>query len=171
MMYTSKTRKHSDGWMRATFGEHKIGNQAPYWSVTAEISSRPLFTSRSIHSCGCLHSDVREYFPELAPTLKWHLSTGGIPMHYVANAKFWHDMANGLVKRGEYDPDPRSTFVSHVCAMPGENPETWLDKPWPDVEVLLRVREEDLAASYREEVRDKIAQLVEALGAAESDEL
>lgn len=38
---------------------------------------------------GCLHEEVAERFPELAPMLKWHLSSTDGPMHYLANV-LWH---------------------------------------------------------------------------------
>ena len=39
-------------------------------------------------SCGCLHDEITERFPELAPNIKWHrVSTDG-PMHYIANSMY-----------------------------------------------------------------------------------
>lgn len=34
---------------------------------------------------GCLHDEIAEVFPELAPLIPWHLTSTDGPMHYVAN--------------------------------------------------------------------------------------
>lgn len=34
---------------------------------------------------GCLHDEIARYFPELAPLIRWHLSSSAGPMHYIAN--------------------------------------------------------------------------------------
>ena len=34
---------------------------------------------------GCLHEDIAKLFPELAPLIKWHLTSSDGPMHYIAN--------------------------------------------------------------------------------------
>lgn len=43
---------------------------------------------RFVSRCGCVHDDVRETFPELAPLLKWHGTHTDEPLHYVANAVY-----------------------------------------------------------------------------------
>jgi hypothetical protein len=159
-MHTTKHRKHEHGYIRVEFGERQMGgNPGPYWSVTAEISSSVRFTDRSIHSGGCLHEDVAKYFPEIAPTIRWHLSYSGIPMHYIANAKFWYDGANGLRPMAKYDPEPRKTFVSHVVPLAGDEPLAWLDLPWPECQALLESREAELRAAYKREVLDLLPSL------------
>lgn len=37
---------------------------------------------------GCLHDDITQVFPELAPLIKWHLFDANGPMHYLANTLF-----------------------------------------------------------------------------------
>lgn len=37
---------------------------------------------------GCLHGDIAEWFPELAPLIKWHLVSTDGPMHYIANTLY-----------------------------------------------------------------------------------
>lgn len=34
---------------------------------------------------GCLHEEIAKSFPELAPLIKWHLTSSDGPMHYIAN--------------------------------------------------------------------------------------
>ncbi len=164
-MHTTKIRKtvlavhEGGGFIRATFGEYRIGTQAPYWSVTADISSTTKFTSRSVHTCGQCHEAVVENFPELAHTLRWHLATNGIPRHYVPNAQYWHDMANGKIERGLYDPEPKAVFVKHVVELEGENANAWLELPWADVELILTERVSKLQAAYKADVLDQLAAL------------
>lgn len=40
-------------------------------------------------SGGCVHDEIRTHFPELAPFIKWHLTSTDGPMHYVANTMYW----------------------------------------------------------------------------------
>ena len=39
-------------------------------------------------SCGCIHEEIAEHIPELAPFIKWHLTSTDGPMHYVANTMY-----------------------------------------------------------------------------------
>ena len=36
-------------------------------------------------SFGCLHDAISKHFPELAPYIKWHLTSSDGPMHYIGN--------------------------------------------------------------------------------------
>jgi hypothetical protein len=40
-------------------------------------------------SGGTVHTEIAEHFPELAPHIKWHLTSTDGPMHYVANTLYW----------------------------------------------------------------------------------
>jgi hypothetical protein len=151
-MITTAVRKHPDGYIRAKYGEHRIGDQAPYWSVTAEISSRLKFTDRAFIAGGCLHDDVRVYFPELVHTLRWHLSSSGVPLHYLENARYWHGKAHGRVDCRAYDPDPAATFTEHVVPLEGEDPAIWLAMDWGDLRPLLVAREPALRAAYTADI-------------------
>lgn len=39
-------------------------------------------------SCGCIHQEIAERIPELAPLIKWHLTSTDGPMYYVANTMY-----------------------------------------------------------------------------------
>lgn len=54
-------------------------------TVTHEGTGRKLWLS----FCGCVHDEIREHFPELAPLLKWHLCSTDGPLHYIENT-IWH---------------------------------------------------------------------------------
>lgn len=38
-----------------------------------------------VESCGCLHDEIVERIPALAPFIKWHLMSTDEPMHYIEN--------------------------------------------------------------------------------------
>lgn len=68
---------------------------------------------------GCLHDDIKEYAPELAPLIKWHLTSTDGPMHYVANTLYhasdrdcW-GRAPGEVSRWDYGVRFNSVPVTH----------------------------------------------------------
>ena len=67
--------------MRVTLRfDDRCGNGHNTFSLTGEIGpkSDPIV-------CGAIHDDIREYFPELAPLIRWHLCSTDGPMHYIAN--------------------------------------------------------------------------------------
>lgn len=41
-----------------------------------------------LSACGCCHEEVAKHFPQLAPLLKWHLTSSDGPMHYVGNTVY-----------------------------------------------------------------------------------
>jgi len=43
---------------------------------------------RATLSCGCIHEEVANAFPELVPLIKWHLCSSDGPLHYVANSLY-----------------------------------------------------------------------------------
>lgn len=66
------------------------GNQRPHFSVTAEMHNMRRRGDNRIESCGCLHDDVLEHFPALAPVVALHLADdNGVPMYAVANGAYW----------------------------------------------------------------------------------
>ena len=69
------------------------------FSITGEVR-RP--GQRDIEAGGCLHDDIAKVFPELAPLIKWHLTSTDGPMHYVANTCYHagNRDCNGL-RKGE----------------------------------------------------------------------
>lgn len=58
-----------------------------------------------LDSWGCLHDEIAEHFPNLAPLLKWHLTSPDGPMHYLANTIYHAGDrdCNGL-RAGEFRP-------------------------------------------------------------------
>lgn len=44
-----------------------------------------------LNSCGCLHDEIAKHLPELAPYIKWHLTSSDGPMHYIGNTMYHAD--------------------------------------------------------------------------------
>lgn len=64
--------------------DDECGNGHNSFSITATILDRH---GRDIAG-GCMHAEVSRYFPELAPFIKWHLTSTDGPMHYLANTLY-----------------------------------------------------------------------------------
>ena len=79
------------------------GNGHNSFSITATID-RQAKNGRWTDDCGgCLHDEVAKHFPELAPYIKWHLTSTDGPMHYVDNSLYWAGKS-GWTNGGPNDP-------------------------------------------------------------------
>lgn len=65
--------------------DDRCGNGHNSFSITGEIY---IPGRRDCEACGCLHAEIAEHFPELAPLIKWHLTSTDGPMHYVSNTLY-----------------------------------------------------------------------------------
>lgn len=83
----------------AITGERYEKYHHPGESTIEHKNGRKLWMS----SCGCLHDEIAEHFPELAPLIKWHLCSSDGPMHYLANTLYFADDRDhwGL-RKGEF---------------------------------------------------------------------
>lgn len=83
-----KNAEPSFGITGGIYGPHRI----PY-------EDRIVFEGKTywMHSCGCVHEEIEKTFPELAPFLKFHLSSPSGPMHYIANGLYHHKMWGNVV--------------------------------------------------------------------------
>lgn len=69
---------------------HRIGDQEPYFSATADLLNLRRRGDNRIEACGCLHDEILEHAPVLAPVVLVHLADEhGRPMHALANAAYW----------------------------------------------------------------------------------
>ncbi len=97
--------------IRAVYGLHAIGSQKPYFSITGELQTREKIISRwREDSFGCLHESIMAAMPDLMPLIPFHLFSEDGPMHYLANASYWHDIANFRTKPYQADPLPAKAF-------------------------------------------------------------
>ncbi|RWF33767.1 hypothetical protein [Mesorhizobium sp.] len=58
------------------------------FAITGEVRDPSVIRDRGIVACGCVHDEIAKAFPELAPLIRWHLTSTDGPMHYAANAVF-----------------------------------------------------------------------------------
>jgi hypothetical protein len=49
---------------------------------------------------GCCHDEIAKHFPELAPFIKWHLTSTDGPMHYIANTVYHAENGDLKYARG-----------------------------------------------------------------------
>jgi hypothetical protein len=65
------------------------GNGHNSFAITADIERKAGNHRWYESGGGCCHEEVAKHFPELAPFIKWHLTSSDGPMHYVANTLYF----------------------------------------------------------------------------------
>lgn len=70
------------------------------FALTAEVRRD---RARDIDAGGCMHDEIAEHFPGLAPLIRWHLMSTDGPMHYVANTVY---LASDLDHNGKRKGEP-----------------------------------------------------------------
>ena len=109
--------------------DDRFGNGHNSFSVTADLYDRSDRSDRMPHeacivhrangktlwlgSGGCLHDEVSEHIPELAPFIKWHLTSTNGPMHYVDNT-IYHATELGPKSAWVYFDDPANGIKEKV---------------------------------------------------------
>lgn len=58
------------------------------FAITADVKDLSIRNGNRFVAGGCLHDDIKRFFPELAPLIKWHLTSTDGPLHYVANTVY-----------------------------------------------------------------------------------
>jgi len=109
------------------------------FAITATLSEKipykTKYTTWRKVSWGCQHDEVKRFFPELEPYLKWHLCSSDGPMHYTANTLYFASDKdyNGL-RKGEKRQiiNGRTKLPSWILATIDENgeevkPDRYLD--------------------------------------------
>ena len=71
--------------------DDKCGNGHNSFTITGEIRSPD---RRNCDAYGMLHDEIRTHFPELAPFLKWHLTSSDGPLYYIADTLYWAAQGN-----------------------------------------------------------------------------
>ncbi len=178
-MFKTPRRQLKDGtWCEATFGLHKIGPQEPYMALTGAVWAHKSSTAdRNMISCGQVRDSIAEAFPELAELAIFHLATDGVPMHYLANAKFWHECARGenrYQKDGDRERAPEcfASTIAHGAlgegAAAGASVASLLGRPWTECEAILSDRLPLMRATFRALVA-RLPELATATGAEPSE--
>jgi hypothetical protein len=69
---------------------HLGSNLKPHFSITGEVQYQAKNNRWMDDSCGAIHEETLEHFPELQPLVDIHLADDqGVPMHAYANAGYW----------------------------------------------------------------------------------
>lgn len=69
---------------------HRHGNERPYFSLTGEERNLRKRGDNQVEAGGCIHDEIVEQWPHLAPLAAIHLSDDrGVPMHAVGNGLYW----------------------------------------------------------------------------------
>lgn len=58
------------------------------FAITGDVRDSRYRGSRGEVAGGCVHDEIAKAFPELAPLIRWHLTSSDGPMHYFANTVF-----------------------------------------------------------------------------------
>ncbi len=103
------------------------------FSITGEVNSFDRRLRDRTVCCGCIHDEIAEHFPELAPLIKWHLVSSDGPLHYVANTTY---------HAGDLD------FARNSAVWP-EATDEQLSLPKDELTKLLEARLPALIAEFR----------------------
>jgi len=107
-------------------------NQRPSASITCDTHEMRYGWREA--GGGYMHAWVAKVAPDLKPIIRWHLSdNSGVPMHYIANALYWWDIATGKLANTTHGPEPVGAFKSTVVygALSTDavaDPWTWSDR-------------------------------------------
>lgn len=75
--------------VKAELVKHE-GNQYPHFSITGSVKTTDKRFRDPVISCGAIHAEILQHFPQLAPLVAVHLSEpDGQPMHAEGNARYW----------------------------------------------------------------------------------
>lgn len=67
-----------------------FGNGYNSFSITGHIKGGDHGCHRhKIDLSGCLHDEIKKYFPEFAHLIKWHLCESQQPMYYIENTLYF----------------------------------------------------------------------------------
>ena len=119
-----------------------------------------------LNSCGCLHDEIAKRLPELAPFIRWHLSSTDGPMHYAANAKYW--AGHSGYRDGKPNSPPNLEYLKSTIAF-GALPEdtafnladclyndargfTWNENKAHELEQWLHARLSALMLAFKRDV-------------------
>lgn len=99
---------------------------------------------------GCLHDEIKEKFPDLAPLIKWHLCSTDGPMHYIANSLYWAGQSKW---NGPGPDDPPNLKHFHSVAI-------WPEATQQDMENVTK----EILEARLPKLMEEFQQAVESLG-------
>jgi hypothetical protein len=158
-MKTTEFRKTQDNtFVRVTYGLDHHGDQAPYFSITMDEYKQRRVNERELLSAGLQHGLVRELFPELAPLIRWHLTSTDGPMHYLANGLYWYDCHHGKQKHARPEDKERAPDAfAHTVVLGALSDDMELTLLLAlsrnEVEAYLKARLPRLLAAFQADIR------------------
>jgi hypothetical protein len=156
-VFTESGRKYR---IRAEYGFNFLNPRASF-GITAEIQRGPEVGMSGCwqeDSFGCQHEAIAKHFPELVPLIRWHLMFTDGPMHYIANARYWWDIAQGKISNHSPTTDPMDAFRSTIVwgVLPEEQGRPFngpgIQELGNGLEAWLSSRLERLIAAFRADV-------------------
>jgi hypothetical protein len=143
--------------------DDECGNGHNSFSITGEIY---IPSRRDCEACGCLHEEIARVFPELAPFIKWHLTSSDAPMYYIENTLYWLGYCGWC--DGKPDSPPKLEHARSTAVWP-DMPESLLsseplsgdrivradslkNERANEVRGILEARREGLMREFREAV-------------------
>lgn len=122
-------------------GHNSFGLTAQLWRANPQ----GLTIGKDCEACGCLHDDIIKHIPELAPYVKWHLTSSAGPMHYIENTAYWAGKRGGC--NGKPGDPPNLDFARSTAVWPEATDE---DLTAPGLEDRLRVRVPTLLEEFQQ---------------------
>lgn len=129
--------------------DDRCGNGQNSFAITGDLYERTQENGESsvrhkdgvllyLGSGGCLHEEIAEHFPELAPLIKWHSTSSGGPLHYLANTTYFAGKKDFAMAR-------------HAAVWPDASDEI-LSLPKPLLEEVLLRRLPDLMTEFKKDI-------------------
>jgi len=146
MMHETDWVIHKNGsYVFRTKVRYGFEGRPPSFSMTHTTERRPARGGRwSFYTAGIAGQETLRQFPNLAPLARWHIASTEGPLHYIANAVYWWEIATHRAPQSSGGPDPARAFSRTVVlgALPGELTEARvLDEGPPGrPRIVLRVR-------------------------------
>lgn len=121
--------------------DNKCNNGHNTFSITGALRE-----NRRIEACGCIHDIIAKHAPDVAPYIKWHLTTSEGPLHYLENTT-WH--AGTWVYKGAKESKERDFEAARHCAVWEDAPASVLALPKEELAVILLDRLPALMSEFK----------------------
>ena len=126
--------------------DDQCGNGHNTLSLTGLLIAPGEYTYEA-HTCGCLHEEIAEAFPELAPLIPYHLCSTDGPLHYVPNTLYF-----ASDKDWKNEPKLRELDAARRSAIWPDATDKELSQPPEKLKAALLARLPALLADFRQKV-------------------
>ena len=89
--------------------DDRCNNGHNTFSITGDICT---LTRRTCIVGGCIHDEIREFFPELVKYIKWHLCSSNGPLYYIENTLYHASVKPEYLSEKSADLD-----AARICAI------------------------------------------------------